>query len=178
MTKYISIGLALFFFTSTAPSWAGLYKCKDANGQISYQQQPCDGDDTSSENLKLNTQKSTSSSASNTVRGEWCTISIDGYTLAGYELGKNPSHWQENYSNGEVIQNPGSAGEIWLKYVFKADRLILRDYGNARMAEYKILKSTPDELVITTLFLAPDGKPSPDEYYVMKKGKCSSHVSQ
>lgn len=179
MARYIPVGSALLLLTIfSVPSWAGLYKCKDANGQIAYQQQPCASNNSSSEQIELKTQSKTSNPSSSSVEGEWCTISIDGYTSYEYEIGKNPIHWQEKYSNGEVIQNPGSAGEMWLKYAFKDERLILRDYGNARMAEYKILKSSGNEIVLTTLYLAPDGKPSPDEYYVMKKGKCSNHVKQ
>ena len=178
MTRYFSIGFALIAITFSAPSAAALYKCKDANGQISYQQQPCTSNNSSSEQIELDTQAGGSKPASSSVRGEWCTISIDGYTAAGYEIGSEPIHWQEKYGNGEVIQNPGEADEIWLKYAFKDDRLILRDYGDVRMVEYQILESKADELVLTTLYLAPDGKPSPDEYYVMKQGQCSDHVTQ
>ena len=161
------------------PSWPGLYKCTDASGQVAYQQQPCASSSQSSSQIEIKTSKSSGSrTSSSSIQGDWCTIYLDNYDSGEYQIGTDPTHWQETYANGEVKQNPGTDGEIWFKFTLKDDRLIHRDYGRVRMAEYQILKSGIDELILKTLYLAPDGKPSSDEYYVMKKGLCSSIVKK
>ncbi len=170
---------ALSLLVYANPSWSALYKCTDANGKVSYQQQPCANNSRSSSQIEIQNKKPAGSKTSTSlIQGDWCTIYLDAYDAGEYKIGTDPTHWQESYANGEVKQNPGTDGEIWFKFTFKDDRLIHRDYGRVRMAEYQIIESGIDELILKTLYLAPDGKPTPDEYYVMKKGLCSSIIKR
>lgn len=55
----IALSLVASFLLVASPSWAGTYKCTDANGQIGYQQTPCAKTKSSTSQVEVKTRAPT-----------------------------------------------------------------------------------------------------------------------
>ena len=59
MKTRITLPLLLLLLSASGPSWSGMYKCTDANGQVGYQQTPCPVEQSNSTEIEVNTKAPT-----------------------------------------------------------------------------------------------------------------------